>query len=147
MNKKYRITLTPEERQDLERMLKKGKGAARTLARVRILLQADASPAGPAWPDAQIQQALQVGLVTIYRVRQSFVEDGLTATLSVRPKGHRPRKLDGDQEAHLIALACSKPPSGRKRWTLRLLADRYVALGHAPKISHETIRQTLKKTS
>src|SRR2546426_637236 len=118
MQKKYRVTLTPDERHDLEKLLKKGKAAARTLARVRILLQADAGPTWPAWPDAQIQQALQVGLLTIYRVRQSFVEDGLTATLTVRAKGHRPRKLDGDQEAHLIALACSKPPPGHKRWTL-----------------------------
>jgi transposase len=113
------------------------------------LLKADASPEqGPAWTDEQIRDALDVGLVTIYRVRQSFVEEGLGATLQPRPRDRRyDRLLDGDQEAHLIALACSEPPAGRARWTLRLLAERFVALGHAEEVSHETVRQTLKKTS
>jgi transposase len=149
MNKIYRVTLTTQERDDLEGLINKGKGAARTLTRARILLKADATPEqGPAWKDAQIHDALDVGLVTIYRVRQSFVEEGLELTLKPRPRIRRyDCLLDGDQEAHLIALACSKPPPGRARWTLRLLAERFVALGHVANVSHETVRQTLKKTS
>jgi transposase len=149
MNKKYRVTLTAQERQDLEALVQKGKAAARKLTRARILLKADASPQqGPAWTDEQIRDALDVGLVTIQRLRQSFVEDGLDAALQPRPRNRRyERLLDGDQEAHLIALACSKPPPGRARWTLRLLAERFVALGHVEEVSHETVRQTLKKTS
>jgi transposase len=149
MNKIYRVTLTSEERQELEGLIHKGKGAARTLTRARILLKADATPEqGPAWGDAQIRAALDVGLVTIYRVRQSFVEEGLPLTLKPRPRNRRyDRLLDGDQEAHLIALACSAPPAGRARWTLRLLAERFIALGHVPDVSHETVRQMLKKTS
>jgi transposase len=149
MNKIYRVTLTAEERQELEGLIHKGKGAARTLTRARILLKADATPEqGPAWSDTQIRAALDVGLVTIYRVRQSFVEEGLPLTLKPRPRKRRyDRLLDGDQEAHLIALACSAPPAGRARWTLRLLAERFVAMGHITDVSHETVRQTLKKTS
>jgi transposase len=148
MHKKYRVTLTPEERLQLEALLGKGKAAARKLCRARILLKADATPAGPAWTDEHIAQALDVGLVTVYRVRQTFVEQGFEAVLSPRHKGRpRPRKIDGEQEARLIALTCSKPPPGRKRWTLRLLADKLVELGQAPKVSPETVRQVLKKTS
>jgi transposase len=149
MNKKYRVTLTGQEREELEGLLNKGKGSARTLTRARILLKADATPEqGPAWNDEQIREALDVGLVTIYRVRQSFVEEGLELTLKPRPRNRRyDHLLDGDQEAHLIALACSKPPPGRARWTLRLLTDKFIALGHIDDVCHETVRQTLKKTS
>jgi transposase len=149
MNKLYRVTLTEQERQELEGLINKGKGAARALTRARILLKADATPGqGPAWNDEQIREALDVGLVTIYRVRQSFVEEGLELTLKPRPRNRRyDRLLDGDQEAHLIALACSNPPPGRARWTLRLLTERFIALGHVDDVSHETVRQTLKKTS
>jgi transposase len=147
VNKKYRVTLTADERRDLEALVHKGKGAARKLTRARILLKADASPEqGPAWSDEQIREALDVGMATICRARQSFVEEGLQLTLQPRPRNRRyDHKLDGDQEAHLIALACSKPPPGRVRWTLRLLAERFVALGHVADVSHETVRQTLKK--
>jgi len=146
--KKYRVTLTEEERQDLEGLVNKGKAAARTITRARVLLKADASDDGPAWTDEQIQDALDIGAVTVYRVRQSFVEDGLQATLRPRKINREyQRKLDGDQEAHLIALACGKPPPGRARWTLRLLAERFVDLGHVEEISAETVRQTLKKTN
>src|SRR3954468_20370968 len=133
MNKRYRVTLTAEEREGLEALIHKGKAAARKLTRARILLKADASPGqGPAWTDQQIKDALDVGLLTIQRLRQSFVEEGLEIALQPRPRNRRyERKLDGDQEAHLIALACSKAPPGRARWTLRLLAERFVALGHA----------------
>lgn len=147
MNKKYIVTLTSEERLELEQMVATGKAAARKLLRAWTLLKADSGPQGCAWTDEQIRQTFGIGLVTIYRVRQSFVEDGLRAALTRKPLSrHRPRKLDGDQEAHLIALACSPPPTGRRRWTVRLLADKMVELGHCPPVAPETVRQTLKKT-
>jgi transposase len=145
--KKYRVTLTAEERQDLEALVNKGKAAARTITRARVLLKADASDGGPAWTDERIKDALDVGLVTAYRIRQSFVEDGLQATLRPRKTNREyQRKLDGEQEAHLIALACGAPPPGRARWTLRLLAERFIDLGRVDEISPETVRQALKKT-
>ena len=148
MNKKYIVTVTDEERTRLEILVSQGKAAARTIQRAWILLKADAGPAGPGWSDEAIQQAFAVGLVTIYRVRQTWVEDGLDAVLTRHPQSrHRHRKLDGDQEAHLIALACSKPPAGRRRWTVRLLASRFVELGHTDHVAPETVRQTLKKTN
>src|SRR5262245_62907837 len=132
MNKRYRVTLTAEERQEVEALVHRGKAAARKLTRAGILLKADASPGqGPAWSDERIRHALDVGLVTVYRVRQSFVEEGLELTLHPKPRNrHYQRLLDGDQEAHLIALACGSPPPGRARWTLRLLAEKFVDLGH-----------------
>jgi transposase len=146
--KKYRVTLTEKERQDLETLIGKGKAAARTITRARILLKADASELGPALTDEQIRQALDVGLITVYRLRQAFVESGLEVALHpAKINRHYQHLLDGDQEAHLIAMACSTPPTGSARWTLRLLADRFVDLGHAKHVSHETVRQTLKKTS
>ena len=112
----------------------------------RILLKADCSSLGPAWSDQQISEALDLGVITIHRVRRSFVEGGLDGALVRRPASRRPRMLDGEQEAHLIALACGSPPAGRCRWTLRFLADKLVELGHVGNVSHETIRRTLKKT-
>jgi transposase len=148
MNKKYRVTLTDEERQSLEQLLHKGKASARKITHARILLKADAAARGPAWTDEQIRTALDVGLLTIYRTRLRFVEEGLEAAVSPRPSLRRyEHKLDGEQEAHLIALACSQPPPGRARWTLRLLAERFVAQQQVPHICPETVRQTLKKTS
>jgi transposase len=148
MNKKYIVTLSDEERQRLETLVSQGKAAARKIQRAWILLKADATPAGPAWSDEQIREAFTVSLVTIYRVRQEFVEQGFEAVLTRAPKSrHRQRKLDGEQEAHLIALACSQPPPGRRRWTLRLLADKLVQLGHIDRVAAETVRQTLKKTN
>lgn len=147
MNKRYIVTLTPDERRELEQVVTKGKVAARTLLRAWTLLKADAGPQGCDWTDEQIRQTFGIGLVTIYRVRQSFVEGGLQAALARKPPSrHRPRRLDGEQEAHLIALACSPPPKGRRRWTLRLLTDKMVELGHCGAVSPETVRQTLKKT-
>lgn len=148
MNKKYVVTLMEDERQQLLALVNHGKHAAQKIRRAWILLQADASPGAPAWPDEKIQDAYGVGLVTIYRARQAFVEEGLEAVLTRRPKTRqRRRQLDGEQEAHLIALACSKPPRGRKRWTLRLLADKMVELGHCDRVCPETVRRTLKKTN
>jgi transposase len=112
-----------------------------------LLLKADCSDLGPAWSDEQISVALDLGPITVHRVRRSFVEGGLEGVLVRRPLPRRPRMLDGEQEARLIAMACSSPPAGRRRWTLRLLADRMVELGHIGSVSHETIRRTLQKTN
>jgi hypothetical protein len=147
MNKKFVVRLSVEERGTLESLVAKGKAAARKLTRARILLKADCSPLGPAWSDVQIGDALDLGTSTVHRVRRSFVEGGLEGVLVRRPVPRRRRMLDGDQEAHLIALACGSPPAGRSRWTPRLLADKFVALGHVGTVSHETIRRTLKKMS
>jgi transposase len=148
MNKKYVVRLEDEERKKLETLVTQGKAAARTIQRAWILLKAEVGPAGPGWSDTEIQRTFDVGLVTIYRVRQTLVEEGLTAVLTRRPKSrHRHRKLDGEQEARLIALACSKPPAGRRRWTVRLLASKFVDLGYTDRVAPETVRQTLKKTS
>ena len=146
MAKRYRVTLTAEEREVLGGMISRGKADARKLAHARVLLQADASEGGPNWTDTQIAEAVRVSVSTIGRVRQRCVEEGLEAALRPRPS---PRvythKLDGAQEAKLVALACSGPPEGTKRWTLRLLAERMVELEIVPELSHETVRQTLKK--
>jgi transposase len=146
MAKRYRVTLTAEEREGLGHMISRGKADARKLAHARVLLQADASEGGPEWTDARIAEAVRVSVRTIERVRQRFVEDGLAAALLPRPSPRvYARKLDGEQEAKLVALACSGPPEGKKRWTLRLLAERMVELEIVPELSHETVRQTLKK--
>lgn len=148
MAKLYRVTLTRSERQDLQQMISRGKEAARKLAHARILLQADESDHGPGRTDEQIAAALETTTRTVERVRERFVEQGLEAALvPARSKRIYTRKLDGKQEAKLIALACSKPPTGKKRWTLRLLAEQMVELKLADELSHETVRQTLKKTS
>jgi transposase len=147
MNKKYRVTLTTAERQELDGLLARGKADVRRLKHAQILLKADQAEAGPAWPDARIAEALDAGITTVERVRQRFVEEGLASALSPYRGGKRiySRKLDGAQEAHLVALACSKPPEGRGRWTLRLLARRMVELADVDSVSYETVRQTLKK--
>ena len=149
MNKKYRVTLTAAERQELGQLLARGKADVRKLKHAQILLKADAAEGGPAWSDGRIAEALDAGVATIERVRRRFVEEGLAAALSPYRSGKRiyARKLDGEQEAHLIALACSAPPEEHGRWTLRLLARRMVELQHVDTLSHETVRQTLKKTS
>jgi transposase len=147
MNKKYRVRLTTAERQELDGLLARGKADVRRLKHAQILLKADQAEAGPAWPDARIAEALDAGITTVERVRQRFVEEGLASALSPYRGGKRiySRKLDGAQEAHLVALACSKPPEGRGRWTLRLLARRMVELAYVDSVSYETVRQTLKK--
>ena len=148
MKKKYMVTLREEERQMLQAMLSRGKAAARKLTHARVLLKADAAPGGPDWVDDRIAEALDIGRATVERVRKQFVEEGLEAALVRRPPRRQyRRKLDGDGEAHLIALACQTPPDGRNRWTLRLLADRMVALEYVDQISYQTVRRTLKKTN
>ena len=123
-----------------------GKADARKLAHARVLLQADASDGGPDWTDTRIAEAVRVSVRTIERVRQRFVEEGLEVALMPRPSPRvYARKLDGAQEAKLVALACSEPPGGKRRWTLRLLAERMVELEIVSELSHETVRQTLKK--
>lgn len=144
MAKRYRVTLTAEEREDLGRLISRGKADARKLAHARVLLQADMSEGGPGWTDAAISEAVRVSVRTIERVRQRFVEDGLEAALLPKPSPRvYARKLDGEQEAKLIALACSGPPEGKARWTLRLLAERMVELEVVPELSHETVRRVL----
>ena len=147
MKKKYIVTLMEEERRMLQEMLSRGKAAARKLMHARILLKADAAAGGPAWEDQRIAEALEVGRATVERVRQEFVEEGFEAALERRqPRRVYRRKLDGDGEAHLVALACQEPPEGHSRWTLQLLADRMVQLEYIDQISYQTVRRTLKKT-
>jgi len=146
MTKKYRVTLTPAEREELERLLARGKADVRKIKHAQILLKADETDDGPAWTDVRIAEAVEAGTATVERVRQRFVEEGLASALSPYRGGTRvyERKLDGAQEAHLIALACSAPPDERARWTLRLLAQRMVELAYVDTLSYETVRQTLK---
>lgn len=149
MHKEYLVTLTAEERTALHDLITKGKGAARRLAHARMLLKADQGPDGPAEQDQAIAATVEVGIATVERVRRRFVEHGFEAALDPyfveHPHPHL-RKLDGEQEARLVALACSTPPAGHARWTLHLLADRLVDLEVVATVSHETVRRTLKKT-
>ena len=143
---KYIVTLTDEERALLQKLVSSGTGAARKLLHARILLAADAN--GLARSDEATAQALQVGVSTIHRVRQRFVEQSFESALVPAQAPSRPDKvkITGDVERQLIALACGDPPAGRCRWTLNLLADRIVQLGYADHaLSRETVRKTLKK--
>jgi transposase len=148
MAKKYRVTLTAEERVELGAMISKGKSGARKLAHARVLLQVDEADGAPARTDQEVASALDLSTRTVERVRRRFVEQGTESALLPKPTRRiYARALDGAQEAHLIALACSAAPDGKKRWTLRLLAGRVVELGYAESVSHETVRRTLQKTS
>ncbi len=142
MATRYIVDLTDEERADLTALLHKGTTSARRLNRAHILLQADMGRSDPA-----IAQALHVGESTVHRTRERFVEEGLTAALSERPRPGGTRSLAGKQEAFLVALACTDAPAGRAHWTLQLLAERLVELKQVETISDETVRRTLKKTS
>jgi transposase len=144
MNKQYLVTLTDDERQALREMVSRGKAASRTINHALILLKADVPENAT---DEEISRACEVSISTVERVRRRFVEEGLEAALRPPKVPRPPRKLDGDVEAHLIALACSDPPRGRARWTVRLLAQKLVELGHVDSISHESVRTALKKTS
>lgn len=148
MRKKYPVVLSAAERTELERLIAAGTAPARKLTHARILLKANQSEAGPAWVDDRIAEAVEVSQPTVARVRKQYVADGLAAALNRRPpRREYQRKLDGTQEAQLIALACSVPPAGQARWSLRLLADRVVELEIVDTLSHQTVARTLKKTS
>lgn len=147
MAKKYIVTLTPADRKTLLQLTQSGKAPARRIKRAQILLKADTVHPEAGWTDEQISIAYDVHPNTIAEIRKRFVLSGLDMTLKERPRGHRARALDGDAEAHLIAVACGPAPDGYAHWTLRLLAQRMVELKQVENISHETIRQTLKKTN
>ena len=146
---KYDVKLTDEERERLDTLIRSVKHSAQKLTKARILLKADASEAGEAWSDRRIASALDTSLATVARTRQQLVEEGFDAVLTRKhsPASARPRIFDGAKEAKLIALACSEPPKGHARWTLRLLEDQVVELNIVGRASDNTIGRTLKKTS
>ena len=142
MEKRYRVTLLEEKRQELQSMVSAGKAAARKLVRARILLLADQADGGPDKKDPEIADALGCGRMTIARTRKQFVEEGMDATLNPKPTIRvYERRLDGKAEAHLVATACGAPPEGRARWTLRLLADRMVGLGYVVSVAERILRR------
>jgi transposase len=149
MKKKYPIILSDTERAELKNLIAAGTAPARKLTHARILLKADQSPEGPGWVDEEVAEAVEVSQPTVSRVRKQYVEEGLEAALNRRPPNREyHRKLDGKQEARLVALACSQPPEGQARWSLRLLADKMVELEIVEEdISYQTVRRTLKKTN
>ena len=138
---KYAVRLAPEQREELQRLIRVGKRPARVTARARILLKSD-----DGWAAPQVAGALDVALGTVYRIKQRFTQEGLAGSLWDRRQANRHRKLDDRGEAHMIALVCSPAPEGHDHWTLRLLAGQVVELGLAPSLSHETVRLHLKKT-
>ena len=146
--KKYIVTLTDEERERIGALIQTGSHPARKLLKARILLKADASDAGEGWSDSQIAAALETSVDTVARTRQRLVEEGLDAALTRKhsPNSARKRIFDGAAEARLIALACSKAPAGRVRWTLQLLEEKVVELKIVERASDNTIGRTLKKT-
>lgn len=147
--KKYEVRLSADERDELEALIRKGKSAARRLLKARILLKADVSRAGSGWIDSKIIEALETNASMVYRVRKQLVEEGFEAVLRRKQRATPPVKriFDGEKEAKLIALACSKPPKGRVRWTLRLLETKVVELGIVDRASDSTIGRVLKKHS
>lgn len=144
----YEVTLCEEQRDVLRQLISSGKAPARKLAHARILLKIDRSSSAPEWTDEQVAEAFEVSRYTVLRIRERFMEHGLDDALNHRhaPQA-RSRALDGEQEAHLIALSCSPSPDGQARWTLRLLAQRMVELDYCEQVSDETVRRTLKKTN
>ncbi len=148
MPKKYVIKLKRDERKQLRELIQNGKSSAKALIHARILLKADQAKGQPGWTDEAISDAFDISVATVERIRQRYVRHGLDAAVKRRSRSReRARQLDGKQEAHLIALACSEPPTGHERWTLRLLAERMVQLEYVDALSHETVRRTLKKTN
>jgi Homeodomain-like domain len=148
MNTKYAVKRSEDERAGLRTLIGQGTAPARTVTRARILLKANQGEGGPGWTDAAIAGALEVHPATVARVRREYVTAGLAAALERKPPDRvYPRRLDGAQEAHLVALTCSGPPAGRERWTLRLLATELVRLEVVETVSYETVRRTLKQTS
>ena len=146
MAKKYRVTLTDDERQHLENLTQRRSKKAAPVRRAFLLLKADQGPAGPAWPDHQIAESFNVTIRTVERLRQRFVEDGFDRALYGKKREPKPKAFDARVEAHVVALRCSDPPEGYARWSMRLLADQMVELDYVESISHESVRQLLKKT-
>ena len=145
MNTKYLVELSQEQRQHLEKLTSSGKVSARQMKRAQILLKSDLQAN---WSYEQIAEAFDISAVTIAKVRRTFMEQGLEVALQrKKPDREYEHLLDGEGEAHLIALACSEPPTGRRHWSLRLLQDRFVKLRHVDSLSYETIRRVLKKTN
>ena len=148
MAKKYIVRLTKDERTYLENLIHTGKVAAHKRLHAEILLKADISELGEKWLDSKISEAFGVSTRTVERVRERLVQQGLESALNrAEPSRVKSRVIDGDNEAHLIALTCGDAPEGHNRWALRLLGQQMVELGYVESVSHETIRQTLKKTS
>lgn len=147
--KRYRVTLTAEERQELQALTRKDRTGARKFAHARMLLLCDTAVGQEPWPTARIAAALGVSPRAVEHLKRRFVEDGLAAALNrkARAEPPRPRLVDGEKEARLLAVACSPPPDGRKRWTVRLLAERLVTLEVFAAISAATVQRTLKKTN
>jgi transposase len=146
---RYRVTLTPEERSELEAVTRDGKTRAKRFLYARGLLLCDAGPEGAAWTVAETAEALGVTPRTIEHLKKRFVEEGLEAALTRKQPEKPPREVifGGEFEAHLIALACTEPPKGRDRWTVRLLAEKAVELDLAPSVSHMTVQRALKRTN
>jgi transposase len=146
MRKKYKVKLTPNQRKQLLKIIHNGKQKAKTITHARILLQADSGEEGPGLRAKAIAASLNIHERTVHRVRESFANNGLEAALHRKKhRQYKPRKLDGEQEAHLIAVCCGVPPEGRKEWTLKLLSERLVQLEITDSISRSTIHRTLKK--
>jgi len=147
MSPRYRVTLTREERKELETLTKRGKNHARRIIHARALLLCDAGPEGPAWNVSDISQALGITSRTIEHLKKRFVEDGLETALERKQREKPPKEItfDGEFEARLIALACTEAPEGYRRWTVRLLADKVVELKIASSVSHMTVQRALKK--
>ena len=147
MRKRHVVVLSEQERARLHTMIGRGVAPASALTHARILLKANQGEAGPSWTDAAIGAALEVNPATVARIRMKYVAAGLEAAVYRKPPARQyRRRLDGEQEARLVALTCSAPPEGHKRWTLRLLADRLVELEVVESVSYETVRQALKQT-
>ena len=146
---KFQVTLTAEEREQLQAVVKTGKAAARKITHARILLLADEGEFGPGKTDVRIVEALETSVRTVEQVRKRFVEEGLEQAVNPKPQPQRPSqvKIQGQVEDQLVKLACSDPPAGRARWTLQLLADQLVILSCVESVSHESVRKSLKKTT
>jgi transposase len=149
MSPRYRVTLTKDERTELENLTRRGKTNARRFVHARALLLSDAGPDGPAWNVGDTAEALGITNRTVEHLKKRFVEDGLEVALERKPREKPPREVtfDGEFEARLIALACSDTPEGHRRWTVRLLADKAVELKLAKSVSHMTVQRVLKKTN
>jgi hypothetical protein len=149
MSAKQVVRLTDDERRRCRDLVGAGQGHARAILHAQVLLRTDAGPGGPGWTDKAIAEALGTTPVTVATIRKTMLREGLASALQHyhTPEGPRPHKVDGDLEAHLVALACGEPPDGQKRWSLRLLASRAVELGYVDSISHTLVASTLKKTN